>query len=179
MVDRLAPRFVWLQRTCDVQPRDRVLEVGCGHGIALGLLAASAARGSVLGIDRSSTMVDAARRRNAEAIAAGRVQVCATTLRDLPAPDTPFDVVVAMNVRAFAAPPFHEVACLRALLAPAGRVYLYHDGPSRSAALAFRSAVVPALQHAGFVVRDGESDGNGVLVIARQSPPPRTRPRST
>lgn len=167
----LAPRFRWLQRTCDVAPHDRVLEVGCGHGIALGLLAERAGQGHVLGIDRSTAMVDAARRRNAAAMAAGRVQVRATSLRALPPEAGPFDLIVALNVRAFAVPPFHEIASLRALLAPSGRVFLYHDGPSRSAAVVFRDGAATALRDAGYTVRDGEGDGNGVLVIARRTTP--------
>jgi SAM-dependent methyltransferase len=166
MTARLAPRFLWVQRTCEVAAHHRVLEVGCGHGIALGLFAERASH--VLGIDRSPAMVDAAARRNAAAIAAGRIEVRASALCDLPTHAGAFDLIVAINVRAFAAPPYHEIACLRALLAPAGRVWLYHDGPSRSAALAFRDAVVPALRGCGFTVREGEGDGNGVLVTAHR-----------
>ena len=103
----------------DPLPGERLLEVGCGHGVLVDLLAASGA--TVVGVDRSATMTAAAARRNAAAIADGRVQLRTGPLRGVPL-EGRFDAVVAFDVRAFWTPPGHEWDTVAALLAPAGRV---------------------------------------------------------
>lgn len=164
----LAPRFAWLDRTLRLPPAGQVLEVGCGHGLALPLIARRLPHGRVLGIDRSATMTAAAVRRNAEAIATGRVAVRTTTLASLPRECGPFTHVVAMNVRAFAVAPFHDVARLQDLVRADGEAWLYYDGPGRPQAIAFRTQAAAALQAAGWTVQEGAGDGrHGVLLIAR------------
>jgi ubiquinone/menaquinone biosynthesis C-methylase UbiE len=46
-------RNVWAVSLLDVQPTDRVLEVGFGPGVAIAEFAARATRGHVFGIDHS------------------------------------------------------------------------------------------------------------------------------
>src|SRR5919109_227605 len=62
----------WVVSLLDVQPTDKVLEIGFGPGIAIAELAARATRGKVYGIDHSEVMVRQAGRRNAAAVRAGR-----------------------------------------------------------------------------------------------------------
>ncbi|NEK60664.1 class I SAM-dependent methyltransferase [Geodermatophilus sabuli] len=92
-------RLSWAAGIVEPRPGERVLEVGCGHGVLVGLLAERA--GEVLGVDRSATMVAAATRRNRAALDAGRVRLAAATLREADLGELPFDAVVAVNVRAF------------------------------------------------------------------------------
>ena len=63
-------RNVWAVSLMDVQPSDRVLEIGFGPGIAIRELARRATRGQVVGIDRSEVMRAQAARRNAAEIRA-------------------------------------------------------------------------------------------------------------
>src|SRR5215207_3913775 len=63
-------RDVWAVSLMDVQPSDRVLEIGFGPGIAIRDLARRATRGQVVGTDRSEVMRAEAARRNAAAIRA-------------------------------------------------------------------------------------------------------------
>src|ERR671932_1469772 len=60
----------WAVELLDVKPTDRVIELGCGPGVAIAALAARATRGLVVGVDHSQVMVSQARRRNRAAIRA-------------------------------------------------------------------------------------------------------------
>jgi trans-aconitate methyltransferase len=53
-------------RLLDVQPRDKVLEIGFGPGVGIQLLAKSAPEGRVAGVDCSREMVEQASARNAD-----------------------------------------------------------------------------------------------------------------
>ncbi|MFW3172309.1 class I SAM-dependent methyltransferase [Geodermatophilus sp. CPCC 206100] len=92
-------RLAWTADLVAPRAGERVLEVGCGHGVLVALLAERA--GEVLAVDRSPTMVAAATRRNRAAVDAGRVRLHAAALRDADLGTEPFDVVVSFNVRAF------------------------------------------------------------------------------
>src|SRR5258708_39063494 len=73
MVRQHERETVWTVSVADVQPTDRVLEIGFGVGKAIELLAEKTTHGLVYGIDLSPTMVKRARERNAQAIRAGQV----------------------------------------------------------------------------------------------------------
>src|SRR5579875_3191486 len=64
----------WIVDLLDVQPDDRVLEIGFGPGVAIALLAARATAGIVVGVDPSDVMAQQAARRNRAAVRAGRVR---------------------------------------------------------------------------------------------------------
>ena len=68
----------------NIQPDDRVLEIGFGPGIAIERAAELAKRGKVIGVDHSALMLRQASRRNATAIAAGRVELRLGTAEKLP-----------------------------------------------------------------------------------------------
>ena len=65
----------------DVQRRDHVLDVGCGHGRSLTELAERAPMGRVTGADPSELMVEIAVERNRELFKARRVDVGLGTRR--------------------------------------------------------------------------------------------------
>jgi SAM-dependent methyltransferase len=117
-----APRLVWTADVVAPASTDRVLEVGCGHGVLVALLADRLTTGTVVGVDRSATMIAAAARRNRAAVATGRVRFETAALVDADLGGQQFDVVVSFNVRAFWTPPAPEWDVVRRVLAPDGRV---------------------------------------------------------
>lgn len=101
-------------------PDDVVLVVGPGPGV--GLRAAGERARLAIGVDPSAVMREAARRRCAELVAAGRVRVDPGTAADTGQPDASVDVVIAVNnVQLWPdrTAGFHE---LRRVLRPGGRL---------------------------------------------------------
>jgi ubiquinone/menaquinone biosynthesis C-methylase UbiE len=114
----------WAVSLLDVQPTDRVLEIGFGPGVAIAELARRATRGKVYGIDRSEVMVRQAGRRNAAAIRAHRVQLIHASVDQLPTFDEPLDAILAVNTVGFWPDPAERLRHLRRLLRPGGRIAL-------------------------------------------------------
>lgn len=114
----------WAVSLLDVQPTDRVLEIGFGPGAAIAELAGRATRGRVYGIDHSQVMVRQASRRNAAAIRAHRVHLAHAAVDQLPSFDDPFDAILAVNTVGFWPDPVQRLHKLRRLLRPAGRIAL-------------------------------------------------------
>src|SRR5919204_4227860 len=66
MASKPSERFVWAVDTLALDPGDRVLEVGCGHGVAVSLVCERLTSGRITAIDRSKKMIEMAARRNRE-----------------------------------------------------------------------------------------------------------------
>jgi ubiquinone/menaquinone biosynthesis C-methylase UbiE len=87
----------WVLDKLQIGPSDSVLEVGPGPGVGVELVAAKVPQGRVVGIDPSETMLTMARRRNRDAIKAGRVELCHGTVSNLPFDDATFDAAFTIN----------------------------------------------------------------------------------
>src|SRR5918996_2966738 len=75
----------WVASLLDLQPTDRVLEIGFGPGLAIAELSRRVGpSGHVYGVDRSDVMLRQATRRNAAAIQAGRVTLISGNVEQLP-----------------------------------------------------------------------------------------------
>ncbi|TDC88570.1 methyltransferase domain-containing protein [Nonomuraea deserti] len=117
-------RNLWAVSLLDVQPADRVLEIGFGPGVAIAGLAARATRGHVFGVDHSQVMVRQAARRNAAAVRAQRVHLTHASVERLPGFGDPLDAILAVNSVGLWPDPVERLRELRRLLRPAGRIAL-------------------------------------------------------
>jgi ubiquinone/menaquinone biosynthesis C-methylase UbiE len=117
----------------DIQPDDRVLEIGYGPGLAIQWAAERAVRGKIIGVDHSDVMHRQAARRNAPAINAGLVELHMASVDALPAFDSPFDKVFAVNVHLFWPDSVRVLARLAALMKPGGTIALTFQPRSRGA----------------------------------------------
>lgn len=120
-------RNLWAVSLLDVQPNDRVLEIGFGPGIAIQELARRASKGLVVGVDHSEVMVRQAKKRNSKAVRAGQVDLRLGTAEQLPAVDGPFDRILAVNSLMFWEDPVERLRQLRSLLNPGGRIAIAYQ----------------------------------------------------
>ena len=106
-------------------PADAVLELGCGSGRLLSAVAARLRHGCVAGVDPSELMVRHARARNRRWIALGRAEVRAGHSEDLASfAEGRFDKVYGTHVVYFWTEPQRDLAEIRRVLRPGGRLLL-------------------------------------------------------
>src|SRR5919112_1600368 len=127
MAGKASERFVWAVETLEVRPADRLLEVGCGHGVAVSLICQRLTTGTITAIDRSAKMIEMATRRNREHVDAGRAVLEAVALEDADLGDRRFEKVFAFNVAPFWRQPEAALGAVRERLAGDGAVYLFWD----------------------------------------------------
>jgi len=133
---RASERFVWAVDALEVRPADRLLEVGCGHGVAVSLVCERLTTGTITAIDRSPKMIEMATRRNREHVDAGRAVLRAVALEEADLGDRSFDKVFAFNVAPFWLQPEAALATVAKHLAPEGAIYVFwdarHSAPGRA-----------------------------------------------
>jgi SAM-dependent methyltransferase len=144
-------------RTLDllnIRAEDRVLEVGFGPGLAVARAAERATAGKVVGLDHSPLMLRQARRRNARAIRAGRVELLLETADALPRLEERFDKILAVNVYMFWDDPVSVLTNLRSVTKPGGAIALTLQPGNRGATVddtqAAAKRMTASLEAAGF-----------------------------
>ena len=152
-------RSTWAAQLLDVQPGERILEIGCGAGVLAALLHEQGA--DVHAIDRSATAVARARRRGVDAEQ--------LALADL---DTArrFDKAVAVNLNLFwTGDAAAELGVLGTVLDPGGLLLLVYEfpGPVRSDALERAAANLTAAGFAAEIVA-GPTPSRAAIRATRQ-----------
>ena len=147
-------RNEWAVSLLGVRPKDRVLEIGFGPGIAIRELGRLAREGYVCGIDHSELMLQRAKRLNAEGLGRGVVDLRLGSVEDLPAFDEPFDKILAVNATLFWSEPLARLEELRRLLRKGGLIAVAHQprgpGAGDEASAAWGREMGAALARAGF-----------------------------
>jgi SAM-dependent methyltransferase len=146
-------RNSWPVSVLDVRRDDRVLEIGVGPGLAIRELSRIAAEGYVCGIDHSELMLRWARRRNADGLRRGVVDLRLGSVDELPEFDAPFDKLLAVNTMLFWSEPVARLAELRRLLRPGGLIAVAHQprgpGATDEASAVKGREIAAALDRAG------------------------------
>jgi cyclopropane fatty-acyl-phospholipid synthase-like methyltransferase len=118
-------RLTWAVGCLDVQPDDRLLEIGCGHGVAISLVCERLGSGSIVAIDRSAKMTATALKRNKEHVESGRASIITAPLHEADLGEATFDKVFGIHFPALLrGKPERELAAIRDHLAPGGRLYV-------------------------------------------------------
>jgi SAM-dependent methyltransferase len=168
-------RSRWAVGLLAVAPEDRILEIGCGPGVAAALVCERLAGGRLTSIDRSATAIERTRARNASHVVAGRLVLVQTDLASFTAPRAQLDKSFAVNVNLFwTGPAVAECAVLARVLRPGGAVHLVYEGPGTGRDVGL--AVAATLERHGFtteIVR--HRDGRRVCVLGLVPEPPGER----
>jgi ubiquinone/menaquinone biosynthesis C-methylase UbiE len=147
-------RINWTISLLDLNPNDRVLEIGFGPGFAIELASKIASEGLIAGIDHSQVMVRQASKRNARAIRNGKVVLQHGSVSNLTKFDAPFDKVFTINSIHFWNEPVDCLKELRKQLRPGGLIAVTIQPRSRSATdattLEVGREIAENLKHAGF-----------------------------
>ncbi len=175
-------RNSWAVSLLDVQPADRVLEIGFGPGLAIAELSRRVGeQGRVYGIDHSEVMLRQATRRNAAAIAAGRVGLARASVDQIPPSlGGPFDAILTVNSLGFWPAPTERLAELRRRLRPGGHIAIASQPrcPGATASTSRNAArnIEALLQDAGYTKTRTETldlDPPVVCIIAVNPDPAR------
>jgi cyclopropane fatty-acyl-phospholipid synthase-like methyltransferase len=133
----------------DVRADDRLLELGCGGGAAVALVCERLDGGTITAVDRSEVQVERALERNAAEVEAGKAVIRLAEIADIDG--GPFDKVFAVDVNVFwTGPATRELAAIRAVLAPGGRLFLFYDPPSAAKRRSLEEKLLAGLTAAGF-----------------------------
>jgi ubiquinone/menaquinone biosynthesis C-methylase UbiE len=113
----------------EIRPDDRVLEIGCGHGVAATFVCERLGGGRLTAIDRSPKMIAAAAKRNAAYVEAGTAEFVVATLEELELGERRFDVIFAVRVGLFHREPERARRLAERWLAPGGTLRAVFDEP--------------------------------------------------
>ena len=141
----VALRHRWAVDLIAPKPGERLLEIGCGHGLATGLALAAGAK--LVAVDRSAKMVAACRKRNGSAEHLTVVEGVFETLSL-----GRFDAVFVVNVDFVRHPDLGWAKALAAATKPGGRAVLLLEAPVLRTADRFALAVAASLTGVGFEV---------------------------
>src|SRR5918997_6949906 len=152
---KAAQRLVWAVDVLGVNPADRLLEIGCGQGVAVSLVSEKLDGGTITAIDRSQKMIEAASKRNADYVASGVASFQSASLDQADLGNARFEKIFAINVGMFLrGQPTRELTIVRDHLAPQGQLYLFHEPPPGSTAPPIAGSVLAALENNGFKVTE-------------------------
>lgn len=118
----------------DVQPSDKVLEIGFGPGAGIELLSQVITSGWVTGVDPSEEMCRQAKSLNAKAIQSGKVELLQCSVEQMPLDTDTFDKAMSINSMPFWPDPVPGLREIRRTLKPGGSIVLgfsYHSGQKK------------------------------------------------
>lgn len=164
-------RLAWAARCLEVQPGDRLLELGCGHGVVVSLVCERLRDGHIVGLDRSPAMTAAALRRNREHVDAGRATIVTAPLNEADLGGARFDKVFGVHFPPFLrGDPGRELDAVRRHLAPGGRLLILLQPFTAAGAEPAIGRLRGLLDAGAFTVEDVRVDplgaAPGVCVVA-------------
>ena len=154
MAEKIPERLRWAVERLAPAPDDRVLEIGCGPGVAAVLVCERLTTGKLTAIDRSEKAITAAVARNQAHIQAGKADFRVMALEDAALAGQRFDNIFAVNVNIFWTHPGQGLAIVRELMETEGRFYAFYHPPAGTDTAALAEKVSTALSANGFAVMD-------------------------
>lgn len=169
---KASERQIWAVDIMAVKPADRLLEIGCGHGVAVSLVCDKLDGGSILAVDRSPKMIERATKRNAVHLERGTAAFQTAALHEADLGQTRFDKIFAIHVPVFLrGNPDRELEIIRTHLVPGGSFFLPYRTMAPEHITSTAQSLSAKLDKNGFTVTDvvieNLSSGRIGCVIAR------------
>jgi ubiquinone/menaquinone biosynthesis C-methylase UbiE len=123
----------WTVELIAPEENARVLEIGCGPGLALAATCERVTVGRIVGVDHSPLMLAQAAKRNRQAIETGRLQLHLGGLDSLAALNPDFDVAYSINVAMFWRDRPSALRAIHRVLRPHGRLATTYQPRHRGA----------------------------------------------
>ena len=158
-------RVRWAVGVLDPGPAETLLEVGCGPGVAAGLVCDRLATGRLIAVDRSPLAVDRTTRRNAAHVEAGRLTVLRAELPATGVPDGSVDAAFTINVNVFwTDPDGPATAALARTLRPGGRLLILYGAGGPTTGSRVTAPIAAAMTAAGLTAVTVLSGAGGIGV---------------
>jgi SAM-dependent methyltransferase len=169
-----------LRAAANVQPHDRVLDVGCGTGQTTREAARAAVDGSVLGVDLSAPMLERARRLSDDA-GLRNVTYVQADAQTHPFPSTHFDLCISRFGTMFFADPVAAFTNIGRALRSGARLVLlvWQDHDRNEWATAIREALTVGTAAPASTTNDPTRSPSPTRRSPRASWRPPASPRST
>lgn len=97
MNNRHLPLINWGLKSINIQPFDKIIDVGCGGGNAINIMCKDINGGNIYGVDYSALSVANAKKLNHKAVASHKVKVFEASVAELPFNDNAFDIATAFE----------------------------------------------------------------------------------
>ena len=173
MPRKIPDRYRWAVDILDVRPDDVILEIGCGYGHSIPLIAPQLSTGHLTLIDHSETMAKAAAKRVRDETTEIKVSVLHTDLLSNGFPENSFDKIFLFNINVFWMDPTAEIEEVGRLLKPDGRFYLFHQPPPGHQLDEFVSAFRANLTKYNFdckrILKNKSSEVRSICIVATPS----------
>ena len=152
----------WAIEHVAIAPSDRLLEIGCGPGVAAVLACKKLGTGNYVGVDRSGVAIKRATERNLENIESGKARFLKGPFADADLGGKRFDKIFAIRVNFFWQGGQRELPLIQAALKPKGQLTIVYEPPQNGMILGTVKKVRANLEREGFSITE-------VLTEIRQS----------
>jgi cyclopropane fatty-acyl-phospholipid synthase-like methyltransferase len=154
MAQNPSDRIAWAVEMLAVEPNDPLLEIGCGHGVAVSLVCERLVNGTITAIDRSEKMLEMARKRNKRHAVVGKALFQCASLGKAEFGTDRFNKIFAIHVNLFREQPSREIEIVKNLLTPEGALYLCHQPPVAGKTEEFAAHTAKALEDHDFSIHE-------------------------
>jgi protein-L-isoaspartate O-methyltransferase len=144
----------WAIEQVAIAPSDRLLEIGCGPGVAAALACKKLGTGTYVGVDRSGVAIARATERNLTSIESGKARFLQAKFADADLGGARFDKVFAIRVNFFWQDGRPELPKLRAALKAKGRLTIVYEPPQKGMIPGTVKKVRANLEREGFSISD-------------------------
>lgn len=146
---------VWTIELLNLQPKERVLELGCGAGYAMKHILEQNAVELVVGLDISPTVIKSARKRNKKAIEVDRAILIHGNVQSLPFPERSFDKIFSIHTVYFWEDIYETLSEINRVLKPGGTfIITLCDGKDNEkwegVQLKVQQKLIPSTEQLGF-----------------------------